>query len=121
MRYIRQFEENMCGQCCVAMVADVVYPAACEAVGARVGIHSAGTHTRDIIRGLRKLGVRCADRARRVSRVKPALPRRAIVSIRDATRAHWMVTWDGVMYDPGGRWPDGYPGWTITSYLEIFT
>ena len=33
-------------------------------------------------------------------------------------RWHWMVTWDGVIYDPADRWPD-YEGWRITSYLEI--
>jgi len=130
-RLVRQPEgSSLCGQACVAMVAGVSLRAATKAVGL-----SGATHTRHIVRALRSLNVECADRLRRVSRVRPALPKRAIVSIiqytvapslvttpamrRSQRRAHWMVTWDGTMYDPGGRWTEGYNGWAITSYLEI--
>lgn len=104
------------------MAAGVSIKRATEAVGhGRKG----GTKTRQIVTGLRALGLRCADRCRPLGRKKPAFPRRGLLAIyrqngnRRCARFHWMLTWDGEIYDPAGRWPD-YPGWRITSYLEIF-
>jgi hypothetical protein len=82
-----------------------------------------GTYTPDLVKALRALGLECADRCRVVKRTIPVLPARAIVAIhpqtdKKRTRGHWMLTWDGRMYDPAGRWPD-FGGWRITSYLEI--
>lgn len=122
MKLILQPEgSSQCGQTCVAMAASVSLERSIEAVG-----RSGATHTADIVRGLRALGVSCADRLVRISRKRPNLPRRAIVVIlRPAVmyerraQSHWMLTWDGKIYDPGGRWPDGYDKWRMTSYLEI--
>ena len=124
MTSLRQPEDSsLCGQTCVAMIADVSLAAAIAAVG-----HRRGTHTKDVIRALRSLDVCCADRLRRISRARPVIPQKAIVAIvqyvpradgkRDQRLAHWMVSWNGVIHDPGGRWPN-YDGWTMTSYLEI--
>jgi hypothetical protein len=117
MKHVRQPEgSSLCGQACIAMAADVSLDRAVEAVG-----HSKprGTYTSEVIAALRLLGVGCADRLRRVSRQKPVLPARAMLHINnDGGRSHWMLTWDGVIYDPEDRWPD-YTGWRITSYLEI--
>ncbi len=122
MRLITQPEgSSLCGQCCVAMAAGVSLTKAIEAVG-----HSRkrGTHTWEIIPALRKLGINCADRCRRVSRKRPLPPKRGVVVIHrpkgdKPALWHWMLVWDGEMFDPSGRWPD-YVGWRITSYLEIF-
>lgn len=87
--------------------------------------HARATDTRDVVRGLRELGVPCADRCKRVSRTKPVLPKRGFVHINRPPeehrngRFHWMLVWDGDVYDPSGAWPDGYANWKITSYLEI--
>lgn len=113
---------SLCGQTCVAMAAGVSLDRAVEAVG-----HSKfrGTSTAEIVRGLRALGVPCAEKLKRMARVKPVLPKRGIVAIhrpngtKRPERWHWMLTWDGTVFDPGGRWPEGYQGWRITSYLEI--
>jgi hypothetical protein len=129
MDLIRQPEgSSLCGQACIAMVAGVSLERAIAAVGhGRRG----GTVTREIVRALRSLGVECAEKLRSVNRKRPVLPKRAIVNIckyvvrpdgkRKQRFAHWMVTWDGEIYDPGGAWPEVYRenGWTITSYLEI--
>lgn len=122
MKLILQPEgSSLCGQCCVAMAAGVSLKRAKTAVG-----HERGTHTSEVVAALRILGVSCADRLRRVRRANPVLPQRAIIAIhRPASedrngRAHWMLHWDGKVFDPGGRWPDGYQNWRITSYLEIF-
>jgi hypothetical protein len=96
---------------------------AIEAVGHE---RARGTYTREVVQGLRALGLSCADRLRRTSIRKPILPRRAILHIQrygDALRkpqAHWMLWRDGRVHDPGGRWPEGYDNWRITSYLEIY-
>jgi hypothetical protein len=95
---------------------------AIEAVG-----HSKkrGTTTAEVVAALRALGLPCADRMKPVGRAKPVLPKRALLCIRRlegnkrSRLWHWMLTWDGTVYDPGGRWPDGYPGFRITSYLSI--
>ncbi len=128
MRLVRQPEGSaLCGQCCVAMVAGVSLRRAIAAVG--VEFTERGTETRQIVAGLRALGVRCSGRLRRVSRARPVLPARCLVAIiqyrpdadgeRQPTRSHWMVSWDGQIYDPGERWPEGFAGWKITTYLEI--
>lgn len=129
MKLIRQPEgSSLCGQACIAMIAGVTLD---EAIAAcKPHPRGGGTTTPEVVAALRKFGVRCADkRCRRVSRLLPALPPRALVSIarydtqegkRVSSRYHWMVTWDGVMYDPEDLWPK-YSGWRITSYLEVLT
>lgn len=110
---------SLCGQSCIAMAAGVSLPEAIAAVGHQ---KTRGTKTAEVVSALRRLGVPCADRLRRVSRSRPVLPARAIVAIyhSSGTRAHWMLTWDGTMHDPEHLWPDYYRDWIITSYLEIF-
>lgn len=117
MRLVRQPDDSaLCGQCVVAMAAGVSLDRAISAVGHR---KKRGTWTREIVAGLRALGVGCSERLRRVSRNKPVLPQRAVLCITNGGRKwHWMLTWDGEIYDPEARWPD-YAGWRITSYLEI--
>lgn len=113
---------SLCGQCCVAMAAGVSLTRAKEIIG-----HDSGTTTREVITALRALGLNCADRMVRPSRQRPNLPARAILAIhrpknpdeKRLAKWHWMLTWDGVIYDPDNRWPDGYQNWKITSYLEI--
>lgn len=83
-----------------------------------------GTYTYEVVAAFKTLGVPCASRLKRLGK-NQVLPKRALVSIhrpegsKRPAKSHWMLTWDGQMYDPGGRWPEGYTGWRITSYLEI--
>lgn len=126
MRLVRQPDgSSLCGQCCVAMAAGVSLDRAIEVVGHE---KLAGTTTRDVVNALRHLGVPCADKLKRVSRSKPHLPKRGIIVIHRpkseyirTDRWHWMLTWDGTMYDPGGAWPDRYKDWRITSFLDIYS
>lgn len=115
---------SLCGQACVAMAAGVSLDRAIEAVG---HAKKRGTYTREIVAGLRSLGIPSATRCKPLSKRKPVLPKRGLLAIfRDESnkrpqKFHWMLIWDGHIFDPGGRWPDGYDGWRITSYLEIKT
>lgn len=105
------------------MAAGVSLKKATEAVGhGRYG----GTKTSEIIKALRSLGLECGDRCERISRKRPNLPRRGIVVLhrpkepgKRKARWHWMLTWDGTIYDPAGMWPDNMRDWRMTSYLRI--
>lgn len=114
---------NCCGQACVAMAAGVSLDRAIEAVGHK---KQRGTRTKEIIAALHSLGIKTAAKVRPMSRTKPVLPKRAMVSIctnkvgREYKLGHWLLYWDGVMYDPRGTWPEGYRDWVITSFLEIY-
>ena len=114
-------ESSLCGHCCVAMAAGVGVERVIEEIG-----HEDGTTTKELVAALHALNVPCGGTLLRFSRVKPVLPKRCIVYIHRygekgrEPRGHWMLSWDGKIYDPGGRWPEGYANWRITSYLEIF-
>jgi hypothetical protein len=117
---IQPDQSSLCGHCCVAMAAGVSLDRAIEEIG-----HERGTYTRELVAALRAFGIGCASKLRRLSRIKPVLPKRAIVCIqrygdeKRSARGHWMLAWDGEIFDPGGAWPHGYENWRITSYLEI--
>ena len=118
VRLVRQPEgSSLCGQACVAMVAGVSLDRAIKATG-----HSrrGGTHTWEIVEALRKLGIRCSERCRRLSRNRPDYPQKAILVVRKNGRGlyHWVYYEAGVHYDPEDRWPR-YDGWRVTSYLEV--
>lgn len=113
---------SLCGQTCVAMAAGVSLDRAIEVFGNRNS-----TYTRQLVAALRVLGLECADRLRRVSKNR-VTPPRAILCARWLNRKrkprlwHWVLVWDGRVYDPAGRYPEGYGSdCEFTSYLEIFS
>lgn len=112
---------SLCGQCCVAMAAGVSLAQAIEATG-----HNRATSTSDVVKALRALGLLCADRCHPVGRVRPSWTKRAMLAVsrqpeqgRHRGRSHWLLAWDGEIFDPQGDWPTGYDNWRVTSYLEI--
>lgn len=115
---------SLCGQCCVAMAAGV----GLSSVRVLLPEHLGGTTTRALVGALRSLGVNCADRLKNISKSKHTWPKRAILSVMRPEepemgrkrKDHWLLAWDGEILDPGGRWPEGYDKWKITSYLEIY-
>lgn len=123
MKLVLQPEgSSQCGQACIAMIAGVSLKRAIEAVG-----HEHGTNTGEVVSALRTLGICCNDKLVRLSRRRPNIPQKAIVHIcrsgvvteRRRPQSHWMVSLDGKILDPGGRYPHGFEHWKITSYLEI--
>lgn len=91
MRLVRQ-KPNGCGLACVAMLAGVTLARAEAAVG-----KTRKTHTRDLLRGLRRLGFRPAPRLQRLTPdIVP--PMRCVLKVRwRGTRdTHWVV------HDRGG-------------------
>jgi hypothetical protein len=113
MQLIRQpAGSSLCGQCCVAMAAGI----SLEMVRAIFG-HARGTGTVEVRRALRILGVQCASRLTYSS----ALPQYGIVKLRrprGSRHWHWVLMWDGVMYDPEND-PEYFADWRAEAYLGI--
>lgn len=110
---------NMCGQACIASIAEISLRDACKAVG-----HEHSTNTRELVKALRILGFSCADKLKRIKHWRP--PWRAIVKMRWPGRAmgHWLLMWDGRLFDPdpagmGLRHLNPDHGGHLTSFLEI--
>lgn len=102
-----------CGQACVAMAAGVTIEEAVRVIG-KDGDTGAG----DLVRGLRALGVTC-KRLPVYSRLR--LDQYAILGIvyldNDRT-GHWMLLWDGTIYDPAVKVQSPHP-WRIEEIVRI--
>ena len=112
-------DAGLCGQACVAMIAGVSLQAAITAVG---HARRNGSNTRELAAGLQRLGVRTAGN--RLRALRGQLPERALIALRrngerNPYKFHWMLQWDGAVYDPDDLWPGFYSDWRITSYLRI--
>jgi hypothetical protein len=104
---LQPHDSGVCGQTCVAMAAGVSIDAAVAAVGVSSSNDEGGTFADDMVRGLQKLGVKCGqptEYGRRGSKRLRQLPERAIMGI-DGYQQHWVLLWDGFVYDPGIGWP----------------
>lgn len=119
MLHLKQPEgSSYCGETCISMLTGVPLPQVVEICGKQNG-----TTTKDIIRTLSVFGINCAPRCRRISRKLPVYPQKCLLVLRNKTRKrfHWMLMLDNKIYDPEHMWPNGYDGWEITSYLEIYS
>jgi len=106
----------LCGQACIAMIAEVSLDEACTAVG-----HGHSTTTKDIVQGLRRLGLSCTDRLVRVRHNQ--IPPYCIVKQPwfESSNWHWIVVWNEKLLDPDAA-PERPPaaGRPFTSYLPIW-
>ena len=108
---------ELCGQCCVAMAADV----SLESVVAFAG--DKGLTTEDVIEALRFFDLRCADKLRAVRTALPHRVTRAILHTRQRYKratGHWTLLWNGGVYDPGGPHTLIHYPTNLVSYLEIY-
>lgn len=121
MRHLVQPSSKTCGQTCVAMAAGIEIDDAIKLFG-----HRHGTHTKSVIRVLKKLGFDVSSRLQRVTPYQP-IPQRSICKMRFRRRDgkgwkngwHWVLLWDGVLYDPLG--PDYiHPaGSQLSSFIDL--
>lgn len=126
MRRVYQPDNSkLCGQACVAMILNVSLMEAVTEFG-----HSHVTHAQDVIDVLRKWGFTTGDRCKRLSgdlrglklrdveSWHDAFPKRCMLRIgcRGMAGSHWVLLWDGKVYDPARYAVDGE---FVTSYLEI--
>ena len=122
---ISQTGDNTCGQTCIAMLSKITELEACEIIG-----HCKGTKTREIVKALKILKIKCASRLCVVSK-KKSLPKKAILKVIDKDKKrrgwHWVIKYNNLIYDPLGYAIDlNYENnpWSrtrkITSFLEIY-
>lgn len=99
---------NICGQTCVAMIANIDIESSIMIFG-----HNHGTKTKEVIKALNKLGI--TTKQSKLERVKKnKLPEGLLIAHQ---YRHWIVIDKGKIYDPSPyREMNKQP---ITSYLEI--
>ena len=111
---------KMCGQACVAMAAGLSLPEAIH----RMDKHRATGFT-DIRKALILSGLTVGAKTERVKyhgKRAQNIPKRAIAKLRhkDKTNAHFVLWWDGKMYDPEEYLPYAKRrNWYATSFLRI--
>jgi len=111
-------DSSLCGQTCVAMLADITLEESIKVFSTK-----GGTRTRDVVKALTSLGIKCGDKLIRLSTgvKKPDL---CIVKLHftDDKNTHWTVWNNGWFYDPGCRFTmREYPEFVReTSFLPIF-
>lgn len=115
IRYIRQPTEYLCGQACVAMIADV----SVEDV-IRVMNHDQATGKKDIERALAHYGIRQAKTMTKADNHTP-LPPVCILKVLLPRYSHWVLYHHGKYYDPEfGLMDELYGKAKVQSYLELF-
>jgi hypothetical protein len=122
----------MCGPACCAMLSGMSLRNTLDAISYDVERDS-GMTTKEMVTALRTLGLSCPDRLKtlRLGKLPPSVAvlciKVPLVRVRNGKRCrptlwHWAVYSHGLVWDPGGNWPEDYPpGTRITSYLEIRT
>jgi len=115
IQYIRQPTEYLCGQACVAMIADVP-------VGdvIRVMNNDQSTGKKDIERALEYYWIRQAKTMTKADNNTP-LPPVCILKVVLPRYSHWVLYYHGKYYDPEfGLMDRLYSKAKIQSYLELF-
>lgn len=104
---------NLCGQTCVAMLAETTLEKAILLVGKK-GL----TRPKDLIQALQKTGFLARGPVLRLASTTVALPENAILNYhwKGRSNGHWIVRWQGENFDPEGGTARGG---RVTSYIEI--
>lgn len=133
---MKQPTQRTCGQTCLAMLSDKTVDECCQACGKH---RKQGTNGTDLIRGLRALGLTCADKSHRFKYqyrdgkfVGQPLPDTAIMRVqakfKTSWRGHWVVLREGYVYEPATGFilpvelymhDIHHKGQHFTSYVEI--
>ena len=115
IHYIQQPTEYLCGQACVAMIANV----SVEDV-IRVMNNDKSTGKKDIERALAHYGIRQAKKMTKADNHTP-LPSVCIIKALLPKYSHWILYNHGKYYDPEfGLTDELYYKAKVQSYLELF-
>ncbi len=115
IKYIKQPTEYLCGQACVAMLADVTVE---EVVS--VMKNDKGTGKKDIEKALNYYGIGQAKTMTKADNFS-VLPKVCILKVLLPKYSHWVLYYNGKYYDPEfGLMEELYHKARIQSYLEIF-
>ena len=116
IQFIQQPTEYLCGQACVAMIADVSVD---DVI--RVMNNDQAPGKKDIERALDHYGIRQAKTMTKADNDTP-LPPVCLLKVYLPGYSHWVLFYHGKYYDPEFGLTDGlYRKAKIQSYLELFT
>ena len=115
IQYIQQPTEYLCGQACVAMIANVSVEDVIRAIN-----NDKATGKKDIERALAHYGIRQARSMTKADNHAP-LPPVCILKVYLTRYSHWVLYYHGKYYDPEfGLADELYSKARIQSYLELF-
>lgn len=115
IRYIKQSTEYLCGQTCVAMLANVSVD---EVI--HVMQNDKGTGKKDIEKALNYYGIKQSKTMIKADN-SSVLPKACILKVFLPKYGHWILYYDGMYYDPEFGLMDAlYHKARIQSYLEIY-
>lgn len=123
MTPLKQPTRRSCGQTCIAMVLDKSVEYVVEEL---FDGHLNGTNTKKMVTALRRAGYNVTG-LKRITQNNP-IPKRSICKMRFRSRRnpnrwrggwHWVLIWNGVLYDPLG--PDHTHPYhaQISSFLDL--
>lgn len=115
IQYMKQPTEYLCGQACVAMLANVSVDEVIEVIH-----NDKGTGKKELATALEHFGVSCAKTMTRADN-NTKLPDTCILKVLLPQYSHWVLYHKGKYYDPEfGLLDELYPGERIQSYWEIY-
>ena len=113
--YIKQPTEYLCGQTCVAMIANASVDDVIRVMGT-----DKGTGKKDIEKALAHYGVMQAKTMTKADNSTP-LPPVCILKVLLPKYSHWILYYHGKYYDPEfGLMDELYSKARIQSYLELY-
>ena len=116
-KWIKQPDKPLCGQIAVAVIGKCSIKKAIKLIG-----KDGYTKTKDLARGLKKLGFKCPTRLK-VLKNKPELAIGKLSYPDTKYNWHWVVVYKNKIFDGinGNRWGKvkWEKNWRITSYLPI--
>ncbi len=116
-KWKKQPNRPICGQVAVSVIANCSIKKAIEIIG-----KDKTTKTKDLAKGLRKLGFKCSTRLK-VLKNKPELAIGRLKNRKSNYSWHWVVIYKDKIFD--GNYGDKFgkvkwkKGWRITSYLPV--
>lgn len=116
MKYIKQPTDYLCGQACVAMLADVTVDDVIKVMN-----NDKGTSKKEISDALKHYAI---DHAKTMTKADnhTELPAVCILKVLLPGYSHWVIFNKGTYYDPEfGVLDSCYPKARVQSYLEIYS
>ena len=115
IQYIKQPTEYLCGQACVAMLANVSVDEVIEVIQ-----NDKGTGKKELAIALEHFGISCAKTMTKADN-NTKLPDTCILKVLLLRYSHWVLYHKGKYYDPEfGLMDKLYSKARIQSYLELF-
>lgn len=115
IKYIKQPTKYLCGQACVAMIANVPVDDVIQVMH-----NDKGTGKKDIAKALEHYGITQAKTMTKADNSTP-LPSVCILKVFYIKYSHWILYYYGKYYDPEfGLMDELYGRARIQSYLELF-